>query len=219
MPTSGTTEVSFDFADLIIEAYEYAGIEARSGYQMRTARRTFDLLTMEWANTGINLWATSFATIPTISGTATYALPATTMDVLDVLITEDDLDLYVTRVAATTYANISNKTLAGKPTEYWFRRTATPSLVLWPVPDQVYTLTYYYVRRMEDAGAYTNTPDIPLRFLPALVMGMAYRLAAKSSSPDSQARVPFLMGEYRRLLQEAQDEDREKVSLRLVPGR
>lgn len=219
MATSGTTAADLDFADLITEAYEYAGIEARSGYMMKTARRTFDLLTLEWANNGINLWTIASTTTPTVAGTSTYSLSTATMDVLDVLITEDDLDLYVTRIAATTYANISNKTLAGKPTEYWFKRGLTPQIVLWPVPDQVYTLTTYYVRRIEDAGAYINTPDIPPRFIPALVMGLAYKLAAKSVNPESYNRTEWLQGEYRRLLQEAQDEDREKTPLKLVPAR
>lgn len=215
MTTSGTATEAFDLTDLFLEAYELAGIEARTGYQMRSARRSFNYLTLEWANTGINLWTVTSTSTTTVAGTSTYTLPAATMDVLDVMVSDDDIDFVLTRIAGTTYAQITNKALQGRPNEYWVNRTLAPKLILWPVPDAVFTLTYYYVRRIEDAGAYVNTPDIPSRFIPALVMGLAYKLAAKSKG--SESRVPVLFQEYQRLLSEAQAEDREKTSLMLVP--
>lgn len=224
MATSGTTAFTLDFTEVAEEAWERAGKELRSGYQLRTARRSMNLLTLEWANRGINMWTISEGTVSLVSGTGQYSLPTDTIDLLEALIRTDagdtsaQADLSVTRISVSTYATIPNKLLTGRPTQMWVeRRQGTPRVNLWPVPDSNdYTLKYYYLRRIEDAGNGVENPDIPFRFYPALVAGLAYYLAMKT--PDLAPRVQLLKADYDEQFALAAEEDREKTPLRLVPG-
>lgn len=213
MATSDTAEQAFDFLDIIEEAYEQAGMELRGGYQLSTARRSLNLLTIEWANDGVNLWTIEPATLT--ANAVTEELPDDTIDVLDVMVRVADQDRPLARIAATTYANISNKSQTGIPTQVWVRRGAESLLYFWPVPDQAYTIVYHRTRRIQDVGAYSNTADAPFRFIPALIAGLAYKLALKVGSD----RLPYLQSEYDRIFTMAKEEDREKTPLRLVPGR
>lgn len=219
--TSGTTTFNLDLVDLIEEGFERAGGEMRSGYDLRTARRSLNLLFADWANRGVNMWTFEQATIPLVAGTATYSLPTDTVDLLEHVIRTGSgvtqADITISRISVSTYAAIPSKTATGMPIQMLVTRTATPSVTVWPVPDdaQTYTLVYWRMRRLQDAGTGANTMDIPFRFLPPLTAGLAYYLGLKV--PGALARLPELKAQYDEAWMNAADEDREKAPVRLVP--
>ena len=234
MTTSGTSTFNLDLNNLVEEAFERCGAELRTGYDMRTARRSLNLLTIEWANKGINLWTVEQGSIPMVQGTVTYNLPADTIDLLDHVIRtgtgSNQTDINITRISVDTYSTIPNKLAQGRPIQVWINRqsganyTATPTvgvdyptINVWPTPDQssYYTFVYWRLRRIQDAGNGVDTQDIPFRMLPAMVAGLAYYLSLKI--PDALPRVPMLKAMYDESWQMAADEDREKASLRLAP--
>jgi len=228
--TSGTTTFNLDLNNLIEEAFERCGAELRTGYDMRTARRSLNLLTIEWANKGINLWTIEQGSIAMVQGTTTYNLPVDTIDLLDHVIRtgtgSNQTDINITRISVDTYSTIPNKLAQGRPIQVWINRQSGateptgvnfPTINVWPTPDQssYYTFVYWRLRRLQDAGNGVTTPDIPFRMLPAMVAGLAYYLSIKL--PDALPRVPMLKAMYDESWQLAADEDREKASLRLAP--
>jgi len=228
--TSGTTTFNLDLNNLIEEAFERCGAELRTGYDMRTARRSLNLLTIEWANKGINLWTIEQGSIPMVQGTTTYNLPVDTIDLLDHVIRTqsgtNQTDINITRISVDTYSTIPNKLAQGRPIQVWINRQSGateptginyPTINVWPTPDQsnYYTFVYWRLRRLQDAGNGVTTPDIPFRMLPAMVAGLAYYLSIKI--PDALPRVEMLKAMYDESWQLAADEDREKASLRLAP--
>jgi len=223
MTTSGTAAFSLDLTEIVEEAFERCGSEVRSGYDLRTARRSLNLLFADWSNRGINMWTIAEGTLNLVAGTATYVLPADTVDLLDHVIrtgagsVSTQTDLSITRIAEPTYASIPNKLMQARPIQIWVQRLNTPQVTLWPVPDgsQTYQLVYWRLRRIEDAGGGVNTMDMPFRFLPALIAGLAYYLSMKV--PGAYERMPMLQAQYAEAWQAATDEDREKASIRLVP--
>lgn len=231
MTTSGTTAFSPDLTELFEEAYERAGLELRSGYDFRTAQRSFNLLTTEWANRGVNLWLIQEGSIALTTGTATYNLPVDTIDLLDHVIRQNpgniatQIDINISRISGSTYSTIPNKLSRGRPIQVYVNRqsgeatptgTQYPTITVWPVPpDNTYTFVYWRLRRIQDAGTGVNTSDIPFRFLPALVSGLAFYIAMKR--PESAAMLPMLREEYERQWQLASEEDREKAPVRFVP--
>jgi hypothetical protein len=291
-----------DFTEIAEEAWERAGREMRSGYDLRTARRSMNLMTIEWQNRGINMWTIEEGTIPLVSGQNTYALPNDTIDLLEHVIRTGDntastqADLTITRISVSTYATIPNKLAAGRPIQIWIQRmsgetsptgttlvgtitsTATtitvanastlagtgfiklddeiinygyitgntlyncfrgqqnttavghttgatvynpnvPAVTLWLTPDnsQQYTLVYYRLRRIQDAGAGVETADMNFRFLPCVVAGLAYYIAMKV--PELIQRLPMLKEAYDTQFDLAAGEDREKAAIRFVPRR
>jgi hypothetical protein len=224
MATSGTTAFNMDFTEIAEEAWERAGREMRSGYDLRTARRSMNLLTIEWQNRGINMWTIEEGSVNLVDGTATYDLPADTIDLLEHVVRTGDgnvttqSDLNITRISVSTYASIPNKLSEGRPIQlYVDRGQANPSVTVWPVPDasSTYVLKYWRMRRIEDAGSGIQTADVNFRFLPCLVAGLAYYIAQKD--PELMPRIPMLQTEYERQFELAAGEDREKASLSLVP--
>ena len=224
MTTSGTATFNMDFTEIAEEAWERAGREMRSGYDLRTARRSMNLLTIEWQNRGINMWTIDEGTVDLVEGTATYALPADTIDLLEHVIRTNSgnvstqSDLSISRISVSTYASIPNKLTKGRPIQIYIDRgQANPSATVWPVPDasSTYVLKYYRMRRIEDAGSGVNTADVNFRFLPCLVSGLAYYIAQKD--PELAPRIPMLQTEYERQFDLAAQEDREKASISLVP--
>ena len=225
MATSGTAVFNPDILSLVEEAFEQAGSELRSGYDLRTARRSLDLIAQEWSNRGYNLWTVESGTQLLTPGTATYTLPADTIDLVEHLVRTDagDTDLqsdyHLHRISLPSYADITNKLVQGRPLQIYIdRQVGAPTVTLWPVPDstQTYTLAYWRIRRIEDAGVDgTNTYDVPSRFVPALIAALAYRIAVKK--PELQQRVPFLQAEAERQWDLASGEDRVKASVRFVP--
>lgn len=302
MTTTGSTLFNMDFTDIAEEAWERAGREMRSGYDLRTARRSMNLMTIEWQNRGINMWTIEEGTIPLVPGQNTYALPNDTIDLLEHVIrtggntASTQADLTITRISVSTYATIPNKLAPGRPIQIWVQRmsgetsptgttlngtitsTATtitvadasnlagtgfikldneiinygyitgntlyncfrgqqnttaaahttgatvynpnvPAVTLWLTPDnsQQYTLVYYRLRRIQDAGAGVETGDMNFRFLPVVVAGLAYYIAMKV--PELAQRLPMLKEAYDTQFDLAAGEDREKAAIRFVPRR
>lgn len=223
MTTSGTTAFDMDFTEIAEEAWERAGREMRSGYDLRTARRSMNLMTIEWQNRGINLWTIDEGTISLTTGTAEYDLPADTIDLLEQVIRTGDgnqstqSDLTISRISVSTYASIPNKLTRGRPIQVWIERLRdNPKINVWPVPDSDnYTFRYWRLRRIEDAGAGAQTADMNFRFLPCLTAGLAYHIAMKV--PELVQRVPMLKQVYDEQFAMAAAEDREKTPARFVP--
>ena len=205
------------------EAWERAGREMRSGYDLATARRSMNLMTIEWQNRGINMWTIDSGTVSLTADTSQYNLPADTIDLLDHVIRTNSgnvatqSDLTISRISVSTYAAIPNKLTTGRPIQVWIERLTTqPRINVWPVPsDGSYTFVYWRMRRVEDAGNGVETADMSFRFLPALVAGLAYHISVKV--PELADRIQLLKGMYEEQYSLAADEDREKVSARFVP--
>jgi len=300
MTTSGTAAFNLDLTEIVEEAFERAGSELRTGYDLRTARRSLNLLFADWANRGINMWTFEQGTLTLTQGLATYALPDDTVDLLEHVIrtgggnASTQADLTITRISVSTYATIPNKLQQARPIQVWFQRlagqtssvgttlnggitaTATtitltstaglpatgfvligtetvqygyisgnqlmncfrgqngttaaahltgvsvfsqnlPSVTVWPTPDgsQTYQFVYWRMRRIDDAGGGVRTMDVPFRFLPCLVAGLAYYLALKVE--NGAQRLDVLKVQYDEAWQLAAGEDQEKAAIRFVP--
>ena len=231
MTTSGTSTFNLNLNDLVEEAFERCGAELRTGYDLRTARRSLNLLTIEWANRGINLWTIEQGSIPMVQGQIVYDLPVDTIDLLEHVVRtqtgEQQTDITINRISIDTYSTIPNKNAQGRPIQVWINRQSgadypgtgvkEPQINVWPAPDQsnFYTFVYWRLRRLQDAGDGVTTQDIPFRFLPCLVAGLAYHLSLKV--PGALDRSQMLKAEYEELWQQAADEDREKAPLRIAP--
>ena len=301
MTTNGATAFNLDLNDLVEEAFERAGLELRTGYDMRTARRSLNLLTIEWANRGINLWTIEQGQIPMVTGQASYPFPTDTIDLLDQVIrqnngTTNQIDINISRISESTYSTLPNKLAQGRPIQVWINRqtgqtnpttavltanvtssattinvsnaallasngfinldtetiyyanvsgnqlincargqngttavghlvTTTvytanlPSINVWPTPNSPgsqYMFVYWRLRRLQDAGTGVTEQDIPFRFLPCMVAGLAYYIAMKKPEVDPN-RVMALKALYDEQFQLAADEDREKAPIRFVP--
>lgn len=224
MATSGTATFNPEIVEIVEEAYERCGLELRSGYDLKTARRSLDIMAAEWSNKGINLWTVEAGTLSLTTGTATYTLPADTIDLLETVIRtgsgSDQQDLSINRISVSTYATIPNKNNQGRPIQIYVDRQATPKVSVWPTPDSstTYTLAYWRLRRIEDAGrAGSNTYDVPSRFIPCLVAGLAYHIATKRPEVGLD-RVTFLKAAYDEQFTLAADEDRDKSSIQFAPN-
>lgn len=235
MTTSGTSAFNLDLNSIVEEAFERCGTELRTGYDLRTARRSLNLLTIEWANRGINLWTVEEGSIALVAGTATYNLQVDTIDLLDHVVRtgtgQNQQDINITRISVSTYATIPNKNAQGRPIQVYLNRQSGaeypdgltteikyPTITVWPTPDAgtTYTFVYWRLRRIQDAGTGgTATQDIPFRFLPALVAGLAFHLSLKI--PEAAARTADLKVMYEEEFQRAADEDREKAAIRIAP--
>jgi hypothetical protein len=225
MTTSNTTTFNLDLNEYVEEAFERCGAELRTGYDLKTARRSMNLLFADWANRGINLWTVEQGSINLTQGTATYNLPNDTVDLIEHVIrtgagnVSTQVDLTITRISVSTYSSIPNKLQQARPIQVWINRQApTPTITVWPVPDQSnnYQFVYWRLRRIQDAGAGgTYTQDIPFRFLNALVSGLAYYLSMKI--PGAMERMPVLQQQYQEAWELASTEDREKAAVRFVP--
>lgn len=228
MATSGTKTFNLDLGEYIEEAFERCGIEVRTGYDQRTARRSLNLLLAEWANRGLNQWTISRDSItvsPTggvSSGGVIYNLPEETIDIISMACrfvstsgSQNQQDLTVDRISRDYYLSIPNKLSVGRPVQFYVNRQITPQLVIWPKPDTSYYLIVDKLVRMDDAGSGANTIDIPFRFYPCLVAGLAYYIAMKKA-PD---RVQLLKAVYEEEFDRAKSEDRDRASLSLTPAR
>jgi hypothetical protein len=223
MTTSGTSAFNLDLTEIVEEAFERVGSELRTGYDLRTARRSMNLMFADWANRGLNMFTYEQGSIPLVAGQATYDLPTDTVDLLEHVIrtgagsAATQADLTITRISVSTYATIPNKLQQARPIQVWIERLNTPRFTVWPVPDnsQPYVFVYWRLRRIQDAGNGVNTMDMPFRFLPCMVAGLAYYLALKV--PGGAERLGILKQQYDEAWQLASDEDREKASVRFVP--
>jgi hypothetical protein len=246
MTVSADANFNLDLSEIVEEAFERCGSELRSGYDLRTARRSLNLLFADWANRGINLWTIEQGQIPLVQGTNTYNLPVDTVDLVEHVIRtnagqqNEQADLTITRISVSTYATIPNKLQQARPIQVWVNRQSGatyggtssstppagvdyPKIVVWPTPDQgteqnpYYIFVYWRLRRIHNSGDGDSTMDIPFRFLPCLIAGLSYYLALKI--PGADARLSVLKQQYDEAWQLAADEDREKAAIRFVPRR
>jgi|TARA_R110000868_G_scaffold246573_1_gene503163 hypothetical protein len=220
MATSGTTSFNLDFTEIAEEAWERAGRAMRSGYDLRTARRSMNLMLIEWQNKGLNMWTIDEGQVALVKSQVTYPLPADTIDLLEhVLRTgagSSQTDLSMSRISVSTYSTIPNKLTEGRPLQILINRLETPSVTVWPVPNNgTYTLRYWRMRRIQDAGAGIETSDMTFRFYPALVAGLAYHIAMKV--PELAPRIDMLKAVYDEQYNMAASEDREKATWSIVP--
>ncbi len=226
MTTSGTTDFTLNMIEAIEEAWERCGLEVRGGYDARTSRRSINLMLQEWANKGLNMFTYSEETQLLTYGVGSYFLGADIVDVIEQVVqlppygTSPTISrLNVTRVSISTQATRTNPTVTGRPTEvYYHRGTDGITANVWPLPGDAgpFTLVYHVLRRIEDAGAFTNTGDFPFRFLPVFVSGLAYYIAQKKRRDDPNL-VQTLKAEYAEAWQAASEEDRDRSTLKIVP--
>ena len=215
MTVSGSRDFNLDVGEIIEEAYERCGLEVRTGYDARTARRSLNLMFADWANRGLNLWTVKQGTITLTAGQAQETLTADVVDILEVTLRRSGTDYEVERISRGEYATLPNKTTQGRPSQFYFDRQIDPVINLWSVPENsTDQLIYYYVRRIEDADALVNTTDMPFRFYPCMVAGLAYYMAMKRA-PE---RVQLLKSVYEEEFQRAADEDEGRTPLKLQPS-
>lgn len=224
MATSGTSSFNMDLTEIAEEAWSRCGAELRSGWDLKTTRFSMNLMFADWASRGINLWTVEQGSIPLVQGTATYNLPDNTVDLLEHVIrtgagnVSTQADLTITRISVSTYSSIPNKLTQARPIQVYIDRLSpTPTVTVWPTPDgsQAYTFIYWRLRRIQDAGNGVNTMDVPFRFLPCMVAGLAYYLALKI--PGAIDRLGVLKEQYDIAWQTASDEDRDRSAVRFVP--
>jgi len=222
MATSGTTSFNLSIDEVIEEAYERCGVQTNSGYDLRSARRKLNLLFSEWGNRGINLWKVELNEVALVTGQANYSVDSAASDVLEAYISSSagtpgtsTNDISLTKIDRSAYAALPNKGQQGQPSQYFVDRQRTPVIYLYQTPDlNTYTyLKYYTINRIEDAGAYTNDPDVVFRFLPCMCSGLAFYLA-HVKAPD---RVAILKQLYEDELDRALREDGQRASVYISP--
>ena len=215
MAVSGSKDFELDVADYVEEAFERCGKEMRTGYDLKTAKRSMNLLFADWANRGLNQWTIQQVTTTLTQGDADLTLSADTIDILSVVVRRDNTDYGIQRLSRDDYLNIPNKTQQARPSQWFLDRQITPVLKLWPVPENsTDQIVYDRLVRLDDADSATNTIQIPFRFYPALAAGLAYYIAIKKA-PD---RIQLLKALYEEEMQRAMDEDRDRASFNIVPS-
>mgnify|MGYP003646404393 CR=1 FL=1 len=223
MATSGSKDFELDVADYVEEAFERCGLELRTGYDLKTAQRSLNLMLAEWANRGLNQWTINQKTISAVQDTTVYTIdttnPTSVIDVLDVFVRETvsgtTSDLPLTKLSRAEYAHIATKTSTGKPNQYFVDKQITPTITVWPAPDKssAYTIYLNVLSRMDDADVGTNTMEVPFRFYPCLAAGLAYYIALKRT-PD---KVPLLKQLYEEEFERALSQDQSRASFRVAP--
>ena len=214
MTISGSTNFELDVADYVEEAFERCGLEVRTGYDLKTAKRSMNLMFADWANRGLNQWTIAQKTFTVASGDGDYDLGTSTIDVLSLVVRRDGTDYALNRISRDEYLNIPTKSTTGRPTQYFVDRLINPVIKMWPLPDNSTDVVYYdALIRLDDADNYTNTLQVPFRFYPALAAGLAYYIAIKRA-PD---RAQLLKTVYEEEIGRAMDEDRDRASFRVAP--
>jgi hypothetical protein len=214
MTVSGTKTFELDVTEYIEEAFERCGLEARTGYDLKTAKRSLNLMLAEWANRGLNQWTIARTTVSLTQGTREYALGLDTIDVLSAVVRRSDTDYAMDRVSRDADLNIPNKSTQGRPSQFFIDRSIDPVLKLWPTPENSTDIVILdRLVRMDDAVAQTNTLQMPFRFYPALAAGLAYYLSIKRAPQRTQ----LLKAVYEEEMERAMSEDRDRASLQIQP--
>jgi len=214
MAVSGSVNFELNVADYVEEAFERCGLEVKTGYDLVTARRSLNLMLAEWANRGLNQWTITQRTQALTSGTRTYSLSADVIDVLSAVVTRSSTDFALTRVSRDDDLNIPNKATTGRPTQFFLDRQVTPSLRLWPTPENsTDVVVYNALTRIDDADTAINTMDLPFRFYPCLAAGLAYYLSLKRAPNRTQ----MLKAMYEEEFERAMGEDRDRSSFTVTP--
>ena len=222
MATSGTSAFNLEISEVIEEAFERCGLQSKTGYDIETARRSLNLLSLEWTNRGLNFWTVEQGTKTCSAGTSTVTMDSDTIDLIQHWIRAgsgtSQSDLPLSRFSVSQYSTIPNKLTEGRPVNLYIdKQRDAPVVYLWPTPDKAYTFVYQQIRRIEDTGVVgSNDPDVPARFLPALVAGLAFMVSQKY--PEAFPRSAELKAEYEFQWDLAQQEDRDRASVHFVPG-
>ena len=222
MATSGTSAFNLEISEVIEEAFERCGLQSKTGYDIETARRSLNLLSLEWVNRGLNFWTVEQGTKTLTPGTSTVPMDSDTVDLIQYWIRDGSGTtqsvLPLSRFSVSQYSTIPNKLTEGRPVNLYIdKQRDAPVVYFWPTPSEAYTFVYQQIRRIEDTGAVGSTdPDVPARFLPALVSGLAYMISQKY--PEAFVRSPELKAEYEFQWQLAEQEDRDRASVHFVPG-
>ena len=220
MAFSGTKTFALDIADTIEEAYELAGLEQRTGYDARSARRSLNIMFADWANRGVNLWTIEEVSLDLVQGTNQYSLNEYDIDILSAVIrdssTSPSIDIEIDRIGRQEFLNIPNKTTQARPTQYFVDRQITPVVNIWPTPDSSnYKLISYRIQRIDDVNTSAENPEVPSRFIPCMVSGLAYYIALKKNPQIAG----LLKQQYEQDFKLAADEDRNRAPLMLTPSR
>ena len=219
--TSGTHtfDKNFSIDEIIEESFERMGIQNVTGYQLKTSRRSLNILFQEWANRGIHYWQVANNNITLVADQAVYTMfrsagdgtsSATAVygvdDVLEASYRDNDVDTPLTKIARSAYQALSNKTSTGQPSQYFVQRLIDRiTITLYQTPGASQAgkfLNYYYVKRIQDAGAYTNATDVPYRFVPCMVAGLTFYLSQKYAPQRTQEFKLYYEDEFKRALQE-----------------
>ena len=214
MATSSSTNFDLDVAEYIEEAFERCGLEARTGYDLQTARRSMNIMLSEWANRGLNQWTIQQRTQTVTANDSEYSLDTDLIDILSLVVRRDGTDFSMTRISRDTFLNLPNKTSTGRPTQYFLDRQITPNLKLYPTPENsTDVIVYDALTRIQDADTQINTMEIPFRFIPCLTAGLAYYIAMKRA-PD---RIQLLKTVYEEEFERAMAEDRDRSAFNVTP--
>jgi hypothetical protein len=214
MAVSGSTDFELDVAEYVEEAFERCGLEVRTGYDLKTARRSLNLMLAEWANRGLNQWTIEQRTFTTTQGDSDISLDTDVIDILSVVVRRSGTDYSLDRVSRDEFLNIPNKTTQGRPTQFFLDRQITPNLKIWPAPENATdTIVYDALTRIDDADTQTNTLEVPFRFYPCLAAGLAYYIALKRAPQ----RIQVLKAIYEEEFERAMTEDRDRASFNVVP--
>ena len=215
MATSGSTDFELAVDDYIEEAFERCGLEIRTGYDLKTAKRSLNIMLAEWANRGLNQWTIEQRTQALTADDVDYTLGTDVIDVLSVVVRRSGTDFNMSRISRDTYLSIPTKTTTGRPTQYFLDRQITPNLKIWPAPENSTDVIHYdALTRIQDADTMQNTLEIPFRFYPCLAAGLAYYIALKRA-PD---RIQLLKTSYEEEFDRAMAEDRDRSSFTITPS-
>jgi hypothetical protein len=215
MTVSGSTDFELDVADYVEEAFERCGLEARTGYDLKTATRSLNLMLADWANRGLNQWTIQQRTISLVKSDGEYSLDPDVIDILAVVVRRDGTDFSISRISRDEFLAIPTKTTEGRPTQFFLDRQITPNLKIWPLPENsTDVIVYDSLTRINDADTAKNTMEVPFRFYPCLAAGLAYYLSLKRA-PE---RVQMLKAVYEEEFRRAIDEDRDRASFQISPS-
>tara|TARA_R100000008_G_C3550305_1_gene150010 strand:- start:181 stop:849 length:669 start_codon:yes stop_codon:yes gene_type:complete len=214
MATSGSTDFELAVDDYIEEAFERCGLETRTGYDLKTAKRSLNLMLAEWANRGLNQWTIVQRTQALTADDSEYSLGTDVIDILSVVARRSSTDYSMTRISRDDYLSIATKTTTGRPSQYFLDRQITPNLKIWPAPENSTDVLHYdALTRIQDADTHQNTLEVPFRFYPCLASGLAYYLAIKRA-PD---RIQLLKNIYEEEFDRAMSEDRDRSTFTIAP--
>ena len=214
MALSSSTNFELDVAEYIEEAFERCGLEAKTGYDLQTARRSMNIMLAEWANRGLNQWTIEQRTQALTASDSEYSLGTDLIDILSLVVRRSGTDFTMTRISRDSFLNLPNKTSTGRPTQYFLDRQITPNLKLFPTPENsTDVIVYDALTRIQDADAQVNTMEIPFRFFPCLTAGLAYYIAMKRA-PD---RIQLLKNVYEEEFERAMAEDRDRSAFNVTP--
>ena len=215
MTTSSSTDFELAVDDYIEEAFERCGLEIRTGYDLKTAKRSLNIMLAEWANRGLNQWTIEQRTQALTADDVDYTLGTDVIDVLSVVVRRSGTDFNMSRISRDTYLSIPTKTTTGRPTQYFLDRQITPNLKIWPAPENSTDVIHYdALTRIQDADTMQNTVEIPFRFYPCLSAGLAYYISLKRA-PD---RIQLLKNIYEEEFDRAMAEDRDRSSFTITPS-